>query len=46
MSDVAISQPLAKPDAEHGWRYVGRVGTSADSALDSALDQILREGDQ
>lgn len=30
---------LAKPDAEHGWRYVGRVGTGFTDAL---LAQITR----
>jgi len=32
---------LATPDAEHGWRYVGRVGSGFDDAQLEALGQAL-----
>ena len=47
--DAAWGHPDVAPtaaDLDDPLGYVERVGTSEDSALDSALDQILREGEQ
>ncbi len=35
---------LAKPDAEHGWRYVGRVGTGFNDELMREVSKKLAKG--
>ena len=35
---------LARPDAEHGWRYVGRVGSGFNDALMREVNARLRGG--
>lgn len=35
---------LARPDAEHGWRYAGRVGTGFSDALIREIEPMLGRG--